>query len=833
MPGLASRPANERWYIMHKKNFFTFLLVLTLLTSFTWGSHAKYAHAEDTDFTIQEKVADTNKENISQIIQSVLENQEKILRDVETEKKELQKSLTDQIAQAVTLRQTIYNDFNKIYQVYLLNKNHPAELSLVAEQINRFIFQINDFYEPLIQIDRQVDLRLQQLNNLVESLETINSPNAQSMQQRAKKLVLFYKNNDARLEKTIKITKKNLDKVTSTYEEVESNMPRFWLSYYLHQKIDFFASALTWYDDEHFESTMDLIKVTFLREVPSSSHSWVLLGQSFMLILIPFGLLCLLAYKALEQIVPKIMRPSAKQILASTFPWIVLGISLQHASWDGGNRYQIINAFGTFLQCFGQISLAWQMLCIGKESSHKAKSPFLWVLPLLVGSFFLIHLTDISIIFSIVWAFFLLGMFYLIYKNTPEDLVLCRFLSRFFLGIIGVALFFIFITGHIHLSFFIILTAMCLVLGLHQAEACVHATTLLHNSLPQSGLRALFYGLLLAIALPIILTLSLLAPLSWLLAFPGGEYLIASLGNFNFSVGKLSFNALQVLSVATFFYLTKSIISVSNHYIDHTWSKNSNDALNSLATPIKTTIFFGFWIIFALYVLQSVGFDLSNIAVVAGGLSVGIGLGLQGIVQNTFSGFALIFGRNIREGDVVEVGTVNGIVQKVSLRATRVRTFDNSIVFIPNSEFMNKSFINWTHNGNKRRCSIMIGVAYDSDLALVEETILEVVKNDKRVAHDPEPILIFMDFAASSLNFEVRFWIYNMQDRLTISSHLRYELMTAFKERNIEIPFPQTDVHVKHTADPQDITPVAKKLSQIKPRRVVPRPRVTTRHHDI
>ncbi len=755
------------------------------------------SYAEDTDFTIQKKNVDTNKENISLIITSVLENQEKILIDIEAEKKELQQSLADQMTQTVTLRQNIYNDFNRVYQVYLLNKNRPTELSLVAEQINRFIFQLKELYTPLVQVNSQMDFRLQQLNNLVDSLESIDSQNAQNMLKRAKALVFFYKTNDARLEKTINLTKKVLDKISKTYAEVESNMPRFWLNYYVHQKAFFSTHAIPWHADDFINNTLDLIKNTFIHEVPSTGHGWLSLGQSFILSIIPFFIFYLLAYKYMGLILPKNMVTSARYIFKTTFPWLVLGITLQYVSWYGGNRYQIINALGTFLQCYGQIYLAWHILRLGREEIHEKKSPFLWILPLLVGSFFFIHLADINVIFSLLWAIFLFGMFYVIYKSKRASLPLSRILSRFFLAMVGLALFFICVTGLVHFSFFIILTGMCFVMGIHQAEACVHAATLLHDILPQKGLRALVYGLLLAIALPIALTLCLLAPLSWLLAFPGGEYLINSLGDFNFNVGKLSFNALQILSVATVFYLIKSIISVSHHYIDYTWSKNSNDGLSSLATPIKTTIFFGLWGIFILYVLHSVGFNLSSLAVVAGGLSVGIGLGLQGIVQNTFSGFALIFGRNIREGDVVEVGTVNGIVQKVSLRATRVRTFDNSTVFIPNSEFMNTSFINWTHNGYKRRCTILLGVAYDSDLEVVKNTILEVVNSDERVARDPEPIIFFTDFAASSLNFEVRFWIYNVLDRMLISSNLRYKLMEAFKAKGIEIPFPQTDIHVK------------------------------------
>ncbi len=324
----------------------------------------------------------------------------------------------------------------------------------------------------------------------------------------------------------------------------------------------------------------------------------------------------------------------------------------------------------------------------------------------------------------------------------------------------------------------------------------MHATSFLNDFLPQNGIAALAYGLLLAISLPIILSIALISPLIWLLAFPGGEYLLQTLSNFNITLGELSFNVVQILSLATLFYLVKSIVSVSCHYIDSTWTKHSNEALASLTTPTKTIIFFGFWSIFALYVLQSVGFNLSNLAVIAGGLSVGIGLGMQGIVQSTFSGFSLIFGQNIREGDVVDVGTIKGVVQKVSLRTTRLRTFDNAIVFIPNSEFIRASFFNWTHNGHKVRCSIMVGVDYSSNLELFKQAIQEILAEDKRIAKNPEPDIFFIDFAASTLNFEVRFWVYNVLDQKQIRSDVRFAMNDAFKKYGIKVPFPQTDINV-------------------------------------
>ena len=163
-----------------------------------------------------------------------------------------------------------------------------------------------------------------------------------------------------------------------------------------------------------------------------------------------------------------------------------------------------------------------------------------------------------------------------------------------------------------------------------------------------------------------------------------------------------------------------------------------------------------------------------------------------------FSGFSLIFGQNIREGDVVDVAGINGVVQKVSLRATQIRTYDNAIVFVPNSEFLSATFVNWTHNGTMVRKSIPIGVAYDSDLKEVTDTVMQVVKAQPDILSYPEPSFFFMNFGASSLDFELRIWIQDLDKAMGIMTRVRLAINEAFKEKGIEIPFPQSEIHVYH-----------------------------------
>jgi len=190
------------------------------------------------------------------------------------------------------------------------------------------------------------------------------------------------------------------------------------------------------------------------------------------------------------------------------------------------------------------------------------------------------------------------------------------------------------------------------------------------------------------------------------------------------------------------------------------------------------------------------GLDLSTLALIGGGLSIGIGFGLQQIVSNFMSGILLLFEQSIRPGDVVDVDGQLGIVQKLSIRSTTVRTLSNIDVVIPNERFLTDSVKNYTHSGTIRG-EINVGVSYNSDPTEVRRLLREVVTNHGKVLKNPEPRVFFTDFGASSLDFRVYFWVDHFDDWYLTETDLRMMIWRAFKKHNIEIPFPQRDLHVR------------------------------------
>jgi len=216
------------------------------------------------------------------------------------------------------------------------------------------------------------------------------------------------------------------------------------------------------------------------------------------------------------------------------------------------------------------------------------------------------------------------------------------------------------------------------------------------------------------------------------------------------------------------------------------------------------TTLFGYagLVVAAVVGLGMLGVDLSNLALIAGALSVGIGFGLQSIVNNFVSGLILLFERPIKAGDWIVTASGEGIVKKISVRSTELETFDRASIIIPNSELIASTVTNWTHKSALGRIRVPVGVSYDSDPDLVREILLTCANDHPLVVRYPEPFVVWEAFGASSLDFELRAFISDIAKGLQVRTDLRYAIFRAFQAGGVEIPFPRQDVHIRSAASP-------------------------------
>ncbi|MCA9123261.1 MAG: mechanosensitive ion channel [Planctomycetaceae bacterium] len=193
----------------------------------------------------------------------------------------------------------------------------------------------------------------------------------------------------------------------------------------------------------------------------------------------------------------------------------------------------------------------------------------------------------------------------------------------------------------------------------------------------------------------------------------------------------------------------------------------------------------------------AIGLSWSSIQWLAAAMTVGLGFGLQEIFANLVSGLIILFERPVRVGDLVTVGGVSGRVTRMQIRATTITGFDRRELIVPNKKFITEDVMNWTLSDDVNRIVIEVGVAYGSDTKLVRELLLKAARQQPQVLADPEPIATFDRFADSSLNFTLRCFLPNLDDRLTVIHELHSEIDRAFRKANIEIAFPQQDLHVR------------------------------------
>jgi small-conductance mechanosensitive channel len=195
--------------------------------------------------------------------------------------------------------------------------------------------------------------------------------------------------------------------------------------------------------------------------------------------------------------------------------------------------------------------------------------------------------------------------------------------------------------------------------------------------------------------------------------------------------------------------------------------------------------------------VSAIGMPLNQLTIIIGAFSVGIGFGLQNIVNNFVSGIVLLFERPVQINDTVEFNNMIGRVKSMGIRSSNIRTFDGAEVIVPNANLISNEVINWTLSDKKRRIEIFSGVAYGSDVYLVKEILLGILNNHPDILKEPEPLVLFNDLGESSLDFRLLFWIDNFDKWIIIKSEVVFKIHDALKEAKIKIPFPQRDLHIK------------------------------------
>lgn len=275
------------------------------------------------------------------------------------------------------------------------------------------------------------------------------------------------------------------------------------------------------------------------------------------------------------------------------------------------------------------------------------------------------------------------------------------------------------------------------------------------------------------------------------------EFFKQKLNNIAFDIGGSKFTLLTLIFlIISLLFLYVSANKISTFLQNKLLAGKVQD--KGIRASIATIFRYLYLLGGAMIIFQTAGFNLSSIGIVAGALGVGIGFGLQNVTSNFISGVIILFERPVKVGDRIEVGGISGDVVSISMRSTTIITNDNISVIVPNSEFIDKHVINWSHNDRRVRFHFPVGVSYQEDPEQVRRIVTDIAKQHSGVLKHPEPQLWFVQYGDNSLDFELVVWTSTyIQRPKVLKSELYYDIFKAFNEQGIEIPFPQRDLHLR------------------------------------
>lgn len=278
------------------------------------------------------------------------------------------------------------------------------------------------------------------------------------------------------------------------------------------------------------------------------------------------------------------------------------------------------------------------------------------------------------------------------------------------------------------------------------------------------------------------------------------EYLDPLFNILNYRIFTLGEAQITPLNIIYLIVLTLLLFWLSNRlksfFVERILGKTHLDLGARIA--IGTIIRYVILLVGFLIIIQTVGINLTTLNVLAGAIGIGVGFGLQNVASNFISGLIILFERPVKVGDRIQVGDVDGKVTSIGARSTNVRTNDNITIIVPNSKFIEENVVNWSFANQSVRFRVPIGVAYDSDLRLVKKLLLEVAEENPDVLKEPKSAVRLMNFGDSSIDLQLWVWTKEKLQRKTVlTSALNFAIWEKFRESGIEIPFPQTDLHIK------------------------------------
>ncbi len=681
----------------------------------------------------------------------------------------------------------------------------PLEARDLYERLRLLITRVDRFVTPISKLRAQLGMNRENLDAILQEVETLDQS---TLALEERRMVAAYVDKVkaveraqaglmARAERNLKATASFREKLESKSRELEAGIPTLWTRFFFSRSHPVIAL-------EFWQTLPGYIRVWAgqLREQGQGYSS--VPGEGYVGALLVVLVVTALVYFSGSWLRGRINnfleKADLKPLQGSLRPWFLLslGVGLSTVSLGGATDLAgPVRLMGSIFQAWGAIGTAWSVRRHFRDD-ERARLPLRIYLLLFSFGLLLMGATMPNAVISLVWGVVMV-LPLVRSRKRRYDLEKYHLFSRTLLAVLPgvcIALALLSFAGMGRLSV-VLLVLVFLFIGAFLVSSSLSMLLKSMLAMPATSRSVkLAKGILLGVSTPLAWSLTFFAAGFWLTEHLGGFFILRRLVDLEMSLKGFSIRLASIFIVIVLFYATRTGTAIFRDIIGdmgNGWNRAKRDSISSLQVLAE----YGAWGLYILVSLYILGISLTSLTVIAGGLSVGIGFGLQNIVNNFISGLILLFGRSIKEGDVLQFDTVWCTVRKISFRSTTVETFDNAVLIIPNSDLITNRILNWTQNNDTVRRDVVVGVAYGSDTELVVKTLLGVAEAHKHVLRAPKPSVLFDNFGSSSLDFILRVWIDDIDVVLTTLSELRHAVDKAFRENSIEISFPQMDVHFR------------------------------------
>ena len=737
---------------------------------------------------------DADSEVLSEPIQQA---ESETLRKIETQLQEIENSLPELSSQAEQTIQNLSPRLNQLIRLKAFVRNDFRKINLIRYALQNLKNQFENSIKPLQALEKE-------LENLDSSLDVYQ----RSLQEQLKFPVAWNRDKTKQLYKSENLQQKLMElnqelnrvqqlsssfsrHIASLQEQTQRELSTAWVDYFLEPAPSILRSNLELWLNEYTVWQQGL--PVYLNFFLLGKTPWFPFATH--LILYTLAVCCLLLgmVRFFKKRVPNIQTALGYSPLLM----ISLALGIWFASTLHQSTYQSV-FFATlsqllFMRGLVQLFQHLRATILPQESTQSNLLIILWYT---FASALMLQTLDFPPLpMQGVWAVLLLSFTFWIRKHKAKTGITFEKIFHNLSLVILPALGVLSILGWINLSLLITAFFFVLVLALQFGYLAGHLLKKRIASLPETKLGYLRRGITQGTGIPIIWIGSVLLATLWLEVNLGEFELLKQLSDLKMGWGKLSINFFRLLLVLISFYVVRSGLIILRTLVDSLAEVNEQLDPGTTAT-LKTLMTYLIWGIFLFVSLAFVGVNLTSLTVVAGGLSVGIGFGMQSIVNNFISGLILLFGRSIKPGDIIQLGELWATVKEVNIRTTEVTTFDQSSVFLPNSQLIGEQITNWTHQNKTIRRTIVVGVAYGSDIELVKRLLIYLADTNPEVYSMPAPFCRFINFGSSSLDFCLYFYA-SIDTAWDTESTLRFEIDKTFREYGIEIAFPQQDLHIR------------------------------------